>query len=116
MTCRLRRYLGPLILMAVFLLSPLAPHAADDQVPQQRPQAAPAQPAAQTDGLQGPQTAPFRPARPIAITGGLLIDATGAPPRWDQTVVIEGERISAVGPMDSVKIPEGAEVIDATGM
>jgi imidazolonepropionase-like amidohydrolase len=62
------------------------------------------------------QPAPGKPAHPIAIVGGLLIDATGAPPRWDQTVVVEGERITAVGPMEQVKPPAGAEVIDATGM
>jgi imidazolonepropionase-like amidohydrolase len=45
-----------------------------------------------------------------------LIDATGAPPRMDQTVVIQGERIVAVGPMDAIAVPEGAAVIDAAGM
>jgi imidazolonepropionase-like amidohydrolase len=65
---------------------------------------------------QGTSQAPYRPDRPIAIVGGLLIDATGAPPKHDHTVVISGERIVEVGPMDRVKVPEGAEVIDATGM
>jgi imidazolonepropionase-like amidohydrolase len=64
----------------------------------------------------GPQGPPYKPDTPIAIVGGLLIDATGAPPRMDQTVVIQGERIVAVGPMDAITIPEGAEVIDAAGM
>jgi len=64
----------------------------------------------------GPQAPPYRPERPIAIVGGLLIDATGAPPRHDQTVLINGERIVEIGPMESVKIPTGAEVIDAAGM
>ena len=52
---------------------------------------------------QGPQSPPYKPGKPIAIVGGLLIDATGAAPRWDQTVVIEGDRISAIGAMDQVK-------------
>jgi imidazolonepropionase-like amidohydrolase len=64
----------------------------------------------------GPQAPPYKPEKPIAIVGGLLIDATGGAPRLDQTVVIEGERITAVGPMDTVKVPDGAEVIDAAGM
>ena len=64
----------------------------------------------------GPQGPPYRPDRPIAIVGGLLIDATGAPPRLDHAVIIEGERITRVGPMDEVAIPEGAQVIDAAGM
>lgn len=66
--------------------------------------------------LSGPQAPPYKPGRPIAIVGGLLIDATGAPPRWDQTVVIQGERITAIGPREQVKPPAGAEIIDATGM
>jgi len=66
-----------------------------------------------TSGAQAPL---YRPDKPIAIVGGLLIDATGAPPRLDQTVVIEGERIVAIGPMDTVKVPTGAEVIDAAGL
>jgi imidazolonepropionase-like amidohydrolase len=48
--------------------------------------------------------------------GGLLIDATGAPPKHDQTVVISGERIVEAGPMEQVNVPNGAEVVDATGM
>jgi imidazolonepropionase-like amidohydrolase len=66
--------------------------------------------------LSQPQRPPFKPERPIAIRGGLLVDATGAPPRWDQTVLIQGERITAVGPMEEVQVPSDAEVIDATGM
>jgi len=65
---------------------------------------------------QGPQAPPYRADKPIAIVGGLLIDATGAPPRMDQTVVIQGDRIVTIGPMDTVAVPAGAEVIDAAGM
>jgi hypothetical protein len=38
-----------------------------------------------SDGLQfaGPQEPPFVPRHPIAIVGGSLIDATGAPPKVD---------------------------------
>jgi imidazolonepropionase-like amidohydrolase len=65
---------------------------------------------------QGPQAPPYRPDRPIAIVGGLLIDGTGAAPRWDYTVVMQGDRITQVGPSDSVTPPPGAEIIDAAGM
>ena len=66
---------------------------------------------------QGPQGPPYVPQGPIAIVvGGLLIDATGAPPRHDQTVLIDGERIVEIGPMEEVRIPDGARVIDARGM
>lgn len=68
---------------------------------------------AQTWGPQGP---PYRADTPIAIVGGLLIDATGAAPRHDQTVVIRGDRIVEIGPMETVAVPAGAEVIDAAGM
>ena len=63
--------------------------------------------------LQGP---PYRPTRPIAIVGGLLIDGTGGTPQHDQAVLIAGERIEWVGPMEEIDIPEGAEIIDAKGM
>lgn len=65
---------------------------------------------------QGPQRPPYKPSRPIAIVGGLLIDATGAPPRHDQTVLMRGDRIEQIGPMETVKVPAGAQVIDAAGM
>ena len=63
--------------------------------------------------LQGP---PYRPTRPIAIVGGLLIDGTGRSPQHDQAVLVVGERIDWIGPMEEILIPEGAEVIDAKGM
>jgi imidazolonepropionase-like amidohydrolase len=66
--------------------------------------------------VSGPQGPPYRPSKPIALVGGYLIDGTGASPRHDQTVVIEGERITQVGPMDQVKVPADAQVIDASGM
>ncbi|MEJ8566290.1 amidohydrolase family protein [Elongatibacter sediminis] len=66
--------------------------------------------------ILGPQEPPFVPQHPIAIVGGTVIDATGAPPKLGHTVIIEGERITRVGPSESVDIPDGAQVIDAEGM
>jgi imidazolonepropionase-like amidohydrolase len=57
---------------------------------------------------------PDRP-RPIAITGATLIDGTGRPPLRDATVVIDGERISRVGPASEGPPPAGAEIIDGRG-
>lgn len=54
-------------------------------------------------------------ARRIAITNARLIDGTGAGPREGQTIVIDGERIAAVGPTATTQVPAGAQVIDATG-
>ena len=51
----------------------------------------------------------------VALTGVKVIDGTGAPARTGQTVVIEGERITAVGPDGSVDIPAGAEVLNLPG-
>ena len=54
-------------------------------------------------------------AETIAIVGGALIDGTGAAPVADATVLIEKGRIVAAGPKASVKIPHGAQKIDARG-
>ena len=55
-----------------------------------------------------------RPAT-LAITHAAIIDATGAPPRPNSTVLINGDEISATGPDSSLEIPSGARIIDATG-
>ncbi len=49
----------------------------------------------------------------LAIVGGRVWDGTGSPPRDDTTVLIEGDRIAAVG--TGLPIPETAERIDASG-
>lgn len=51
------------------------------------------------------------PAAATAIVGATVFDATGAAPRR-ATVLIEGDRIMAVG---DVPVPAGARVIDARG-
>jgi imidazolonepropionase-like amidohydrolase len=57
-----------------------------------------------------------RPApRVLVIRNGNVFDSERAVVRPRTTIVIEGERITAVGPADSVKGPAGATVIDATG-
>jgi hypothetical protein len=65
-------------------------------------------------------TAALRPfvavdAPVVALTHVRLVDGTGAPARDDQTVVIRGARIEAVGPSASTRAPRGARVIDLTG-
>lgn len=52
----------------------------------------------------------------VAITGVRLIDGTGADPVERATVILDGERIDAVGPADAVKVPKDAAVIEAEGM
>jgi predicted amidohydrolase YtcJ len=55
-------------------------------------------------------------SRSKAFIGGTLIDGTGRPPIQDSVVVIEGERIVAVGERGQVEVPEGTEIIDTTDM
>src|SRR6478672_7349117 len=52
----------------------------------------------------------------IAIVGAGLIDGRGGPVVADSVVVIRGDRIVAVGRQSEVKIPSGAEVVDAKGL
>lgn len=49
----------------------------------------------------------------IAIRGATIIDATGAAPMPDATILVEAGKISAVGA--NIDIPVGVEVIDGTG-
>lgn len=51
----------------------------------------------------------------VALTHVTLIDGTGAAPKPDQTVVIDGARIAAVGPAASTRVPAGARTIDLSG-
>jgi imidazolonepropionase-like amidohydrolase len=51
----------------------------------------------------------------VALTHVRVIDGTGAPAREDQTIVISGTRITAVGPSASTPAPGGAELLDLTG-
>jgi enamidase len=79
--------------------------------------ALPAALAAQQPRTIGPAARPFVAvdAPLVALTHVRLVDGTGAPARDDQTVVIEGERIRAVGPSASTSVPAGARVIDLAG-
>src|SRR5262245_41110 len=73
--------------------------------------------AAAAQGRGGNQNAQFIKvnAPVVALTHARVIDGTGAPPREDQTLVMSGGNISALGPASSVKVPDGATVIDLTG-
>ncbi len=48
----------------------------------------------------------------VVVRAGTLIDGTGGPPRQNQLIVIEGQRITAVG---NVPIPAGATILDLSG-
>jgi imidazolonepropionase-like amidohydrolase len=51
----------------------------------------------------------------LAIVGGTVIDATGAPPRPSTNVIVSGGRIARIGPSASTPPPSGARVISAEG-
>jgi imidazolonepropionase-like amidohydrolase len=51
----------------------------------------------------------------LVIQGGTLIDGNGGAPLANSVVVIQGNRIAAVGRAGQVQIPAGAQVINANG-
>ena len=51
----------------------------------------------------------------VALEHARVIDGTGAPAKRNQTIVVSGGRIAAVGPPGSVQIPANAERVDLTG-
>src|SRR5262245_29165618 len=51
-----------------------------------------------------------------ALVGGTLIDGYGSTPLRNSVVIIEGERIKAVGQVGSLAIPADADVISTEGM
>ncbi len=55
------------------------------------------------------------PDHPVAVEHVRLFDSEQARTREDQTVVIDGERITLVGPSTAVVTPQAAQRIDGTG-
>jgi len=53
--------------------------------------------------------------RVLVLEGGTVIDGTGKPPIPDAVVVVEGDRIKAIGPRGRVQYPPAANVIRANG-
>jgi len=51
----------------------------------------------------------------LAIKAGKLIDGTGNVPLENAVVLVDGEKITQVGPAGSVSIPPDAQIIDASG-
>ena len=63
----------------------------------------------------GAQQAPA-PVRVTALVGGTLIDGHGGPPLRNSVILIDGERIRAVGQVGTLSVPPGADVISTEGM
>jgi imidazolonepropionase-like amidohydrolase len=55
-------------------------------------------------------------AATLVLSGGTVIDGYGNPPIANGVVVIENDRILAVGGRGQVMVPEGAELISTEGM
>lgn len=55
-------------------------------------------------------------AQTKALVGGTLIDGYGGKPVLNSVIIIEGERIKAIGTVGNIEIPKGAEVISTEGM
>src|SRR5580658_9523930 len=55
------------------------------------------------------------PEHPVAVEHVRLFDSEQATTREDQTIVIQGERITMAGPFTAVSVPKDAEIVDGTG-
>jgi imidazolonepropionase-like amidohydrolase len=51
-----------------------------------------------------------------ALVGGTLIDGNASRPIQNSVIIIEGERVRAVGQVGTLAVPAGAEVISTEGM
>lgn len=52
----------------------------------------------------------------IALVGGLLIDGTGAEPLRNSIVLVNGDRIEAVGTIGRLPVPDDYELVSTEGM
>ncbi len=55
-------------------------------------------------------------AQTKALVGGTLIDGFGGKPLQNSVIIVDGERIKAIGQVGQIEIPKGAEVITTEGM
>jgi imidazolonepropionase-like amidohydrolase len=68
-------------------------------------------PAQESDAPLGAQPR----AAAVAFTGAAIFDGTGTPMIADGVLLVEGGRISAVGPAGEVEVPAGARTVDLSG-
>ena len=52
----------------------------------------------------------------LAISGGTLVDGYGGIPVQNAVVLVTGDRITQIGDVNSVDIPEGVKTLDVNGM
>jgi imidazolonepropionase-like amidohydrolase len=63
-------------------------------------------------GAQAPRSTP----KTKALVGGTLVDGFAGPPIRNSVILIDGEKITAVGQVGTLAVPAGAEVISTEGM
>jgi Amidohydrolase family len=73
--------------------------------------------AAQPTPAPSPGLRPFLSvdAPVVALVHARVVDGTGAPAREDQTLILRGGRIEAMGATSTLTLPKGAQVLDLTG-
>jgi imidazolonepropionase-like amidohydrolase len=54
-------------------------------------------------------------SRIVAIRGVTVIDVSSGSLHAEHTVVVSGDRIAAVGPAQTIAVPEAAEIVEGTG-
>jgi hypothetical protein len=68
-------------------------------------------------GAAAPQTTSPRPAsKTKALVGGTLIDGFAGPPIQNSVILVDSDKIAAVGQVGTLAVPAGAEVISTEGM
>src|SRR5215472_8565678 len=72
--------------------------------------------ATSTSWLNSSSNSPLSPDEVVAITGATLLDGSGHSPVSNAVVVIKGDSIVAAGKRGETSLPEGARVIDASGL
>ncbi len=53
--------------------------------------------------------------QPVVLTHITVIDMTGASPKSDMTIIINGNLITALGKSNKIRVPQNAQVVDARG-
>jgi imidazolonepropionase-like amidohydrolase len=51
----------------------------------------------------------------LAVVGGFLLDGYGGPPKQNAVILVDGDKIVAVGEEGRLAVPSGAKVVDANG-